>query len=91
MATISNKAPKSKMSNGAYGIGSDSNQRFRGDIDDQNLESAINADPDAFAGNENNIRSKKAKSLSNKMYDDTGEKTAAEGENDEAFAVHENV
>lgn len=25
------------------------------------------------------------------MYDDTGEKTAAEGENDEVFAVHENV
>ena len=102
MATTSNKAPKAKMSNSPYGIGSDSNQRFRGDVDDQNLETAINADPEAFGGAENNNRSKKNskensgrgnKSIVNKIYekDDTGEKTAAEGENDEGFAVHENI
>lgn len=68
-------------------------------MDDQNLETAINADPEAFGVVDNN-RSKKGKngtrgkqSIVNKMYDkdDPGEKTGAEGENDEGFAVHENV
>ena len=93
------------MNNNSYGIGSDSNQRFRGDLDDQNLESAINADPEAFGtadginrfkntkDSSNNIRPRGLKSNVNKMYekDDTGEKTVAEGENDEGFEVHENV
>ena len=54
--------PKSKMSNSEYGIGSDSNQRLRGDVDDQALETAINADPEAFGAQDNNNRSKKGKS-----------------------------
>ena len=93
------------MTNNSYGIGSDSNQRFRGDVDDQNLESAINADPEAFGtmdgisrfqstkDSSKNLKTRSTKSNVNKMYekDDTGEKTLPEGENDEGFEVHENV